>query len=231
MNKFFFILLSFISFPILSQEFEKEMKDIVSKLDTSTSVLIEVKVDVYRKKGGDLIYTTSSSVKHSGKITITKLDNFEMYKSQYHDIQVDHEDRKMLVHKINTSQKTNDDFSDLNLKEIKALLKSETKDSKKPIYTLKSNEKSLKTYSITNIPGLKECIIVLDTKNEKIISVTYEYSEKSAQKGQYCVIEYSTFDYTPNFSPSIFELKNYFTYVDKKCVLSKKFKTYQLFTE
>lgn len=218
------------SFSLQAQEFEKEMKAIISKIDTTKSISISVKVAVYSKKGGSLVYSMVSTVDHSKGNTITHLGEMEMYQSEKYEVQVDHEEKRMMVRKKTVVKEA--DFSDLNLKELKKLVAAEGDvEAKKPKFTLVSNNNGIKTYSITGSEGIKELQIVLDTKTEKIQKISYEYTEDGPNKGQYCVLEYDKFDYSPSFTSTFFDSKNYFSYVNKSYVPAKRLSTYKLITE
>ncbi|GEM_PF-4315158 len=229
MTKYLIFIITFtLSFSILAQEFEKDMKAIISKIEASKAISISVKVSLYNKKGGAVQYSTVSTVDFSTYGTITKLGEMEMYTSAQHEVQVDHEENQVFIHPVS---KTNVDFSDINLKEIKKLMEVDETAVKKPIYTLLSNVNGIKTYSIKNIEGYKECEVVLDTKEEKIKRVDYEYADSGTTKGQYCVLVYEKFDYSPSFSATYFDSKNYFTLENKQYTLSKRFNTYKLIVQ
>lgn len=224
--KYLILILVFsMSFSILSQEFEKDMKAVVSKMDAATSISISVKVALYNKKGGDIQYSTVSTVEKSANTTITKLGEMEMFTSDKYEVQVDHEENHMLIHPIS---KEKVDFSDINLKEIKKLLEVDETAVKKPVYTVVSNVNGVKTFSIKNIESYKEWIVVLDTKEAKIKKIEYQYLDSGTTKGQYCVLIYEKFDYSPSFPPSYFDYKNYFTLENTHYILSKKFTNYKL---
>lgn len=228
MKYLIYTLVLSISFSIRAQEFEKDMKAVIEKMDASTSISISVKVALYNKKGGAIQYSTVSTVEHSGSTTITKLGEMEMFTSDKYEVQVDNEENQVFIHPVS---KTNVDFSDINLKEIKKLLERDETVVKKPTYGLLSNVNGIKTYTIKNIDGYKEWVVVLDTKEEKIKKVEYEYEDVGTTKGQYCVLVYEKFDFSPSFSSTYFDYKNYFTLENKQYTLSKRFKTYKLIVQ
>ena len=222
-------MIHFISIQLFSQNFEAEMKAIFDKMDTVDNISIVVDVKLYDKKGGKLIYNNESSVLHSKKATITKLGDMEMYKSASYDIQIDHEEKRLLIKKIASKQES---FSDVNVKEIKKLLKLEgVEKSKNPTYKLISNNNGVKTYSMSKTAELVECFITIDTKNEKIQNISYLYTEQGDYDGQYCTLDYKTFTYNSVFSKTQFDLSRYFTLVGGNYKLSTRLSSYKLYTE
>jgi hypothetical protein len=223
-----FLILS--SFAIKAQDFENDMTAIISQMDSASSISMSIDVKLYGKKGGSKVYSSVSTVDYSQKGTISVLGDMETYISSTHEVIIDHEDKRILVQK---SKKDNTDFSDVNLKEFKKLLKSENKGEveQKAVYTLVSDNDGIKTYSCTGVKNIEESRFVLDTKKNKLLKVTYQYSEEGQYKGQYCELNYTKFEYGTDFSKGYFDSKKYFTIADGQYVISEKLNNYKLFVE
>jgi hypothetical protein len=225
-----FIVFLLGSFCAYGQNLSKDFTSIVNKIDSTDEISIGVKINVYSNKGGSKIYSTSSSIEFSKKGAITHLGEMEYYKSKEYEVHIDHDEKQVLIQKLS---KVNNQFSDLNLGEIKKYLKEEEDavTKKKPIISMTSNSNGIKTYSMTNVEGYEEIIIELDMKEIKINKIIYEYSKTGSLKGQYCVLDYSKFDFKPAFSQGYFDKSKYFTVSNNQIKLVSKYNSYNLITE
>ena len=91
------------------------------------------------------IYSALTSVDYSYGRTITTLGEMEMYKSNTYEVQVDHEDKSMMIHKVKESKM---DLSGIDLKELKKLIGSENDKFAAPVYQLLSSQNGVKTYTL-----------------------------------------------------------------------------------
>lgn len=211
-----------------SQNIHKDIELISEKMETSTSVNLEVDVKVYSKKGGELIYSSKASAFKMGEAqSKTVLADMEFIQTTDFELKIDHDEKAILIfNKKHTNSSKNESF-EFDLNKLKDLFN--TNENKSPSVKLLSNVSNIKKYSITGIPGTKEILITLDVSHLKIISVIYEYGT-AKEPGQYILLNYTKFDFNTDLS-SHFDLKKYFSIVSGEYVLNAKFKDYHLYTE
>ncbi len=222
----FFLILNNQSF---SQKLEDDLKAIGKSLDSASSIVIVAKVDVYNRKGGSLIFKTDASIKRSGKASITVMADQECYSNESYLMSIDHEEKKVEVlarknDKQDQSQKLN-----IDLKELEKLFEKQDQEDL-PIAKLVSESNGNRTYVVTNVSGIKEIKISLNTTKGTLNSISYEYSETSEYKGQYILVTYSKFDKNTDVSTSL-KQSNFFTLSNGKVTLNTRLKAYTLYTE
>lgn len=221
----FFVVVTATAF---TQNFEQDLKSIVQQIDSSKNTSIAVKVNVYQRKGGKLIYSTTCLSEHQQKNSYTKLDQIEYLICGGYEIQIDHEEHTFFIHKSSIGKKQ--DF-DIDVKSLKKFFESEQNNEtvKKQKTKLLTENNGIRAYQMTGMDGMKEIIFELDINRKKIKKIIYHYSENSGVSGQYMVLNYEKFEITQD--PFSFELKNYFTQVNGKYTLNSKYKNYKLLTE
>ena len=229
--KISFIIIGSFCFSSLgfSQSLEEDFERIVSKMDSASSVSINVSVRAYSQKGGQVIYSTKASVAKSGDKTMNILGEMEIISTPKYDLKIDHEERAVLILEKDTLTKISmPELSDLDIKKLRKYFdKNETKIA--PKIRLISSANGIKKYAITELPELVEMQIHLNSRTNKLVKITYEYGNASS-KGQYVVLTYSKFQYDSNLD-SIFDLTNYFTTENNKYVLNDRLKGYKTYTE
>lgn len=223
MKKVLLFILLIVAYNSYSQDFEADMTKVFENIKSSESVSISVDVTLYAKKGGSVVYSAKSSLFHEEGRTISKLGEMEIYKSDKYEIQVDHEEKLMLIHPINKNQQ---EYSSIELEELKKLVSQEKGHDLS--YELISNDKGLKTYRSKKVKGFDEVTFIINMNELKIVKVTYQYRESSNTKSNYCTLNYTQFDFNNQFPKDFFDLSKYFKIVDEKYILNNKFSNYNL---
>jgi len=219
----------FLAFFGLSQDLEKDFEQIVQKMDSARSIMIDVSVKAYNRKGGQAIYSTKASVIKMEESSKSILGELEILMTPEYDLKIDHEEKAILIlKKQDVSKQDLPNFDDLDMKKLRKYFESDESDVK-PKIKLISNEGGIKKYSITNVPDIFEMQIHLNSKTNKLLKLSYEYGNSNS-KGQYVVLNYSKFDYDLDQSKE-FDLTNYFTIDGGEYVLNKRLVGYKIFTE
>lgn len=222
----------FVPLSSFSQDLEKDMAEIGDKMESATSVSMEVDVKVYSSKGGTIVYSSGASLIKSENSTKSVLGEMEFINTPEYEVRVDHEDKAILIFKKlapSDSKVPKTEQVEFDMEVLKKLIESEEGSQKKPIIKLLSSSGGIKKYSISGTPGIVETVLELDLTNKKIRSVRMEYGSDNS-KGQFVVLNYSKFVYDADVSTS-FNLANYFTESDKTYILSNKLKGYHIYTE
>lgn len=221
--------------PVLlfGQDLAKDMKDIVENMDSTKSISIKTKIEVYSRKGGTKTYSTSAAMLRQKSTSLNILADQINYENATHQVMVDKEEKSILIQKKTPkkNEKINKQQLDAEIKKLQKLVAKENgaeKDTK--VVKLVSNAAGIKKYSITKVEGYKEIVMVIDVNNHALKSISYEYTDESEMKGQYIFIDYTEFktglDLTSQLAPS-----NYFTESKGKYVLAPAYKSYKIYTE
>lgn len=222
-------LLLLLIFPFFSfcQNLEKEMNAIFSKMDSSTSVSLSVKVDAFSKKGGKNLYSTICVLEKQNKKSYTRMDDMEFINAHGYSIQIDNSEKYFYIHNAAKEKKNN---FDIDVKSLKKYFEADN-DEKKPssIIKLLKDADGIKTYQITGNSDFSELLIELDTKNLKLKKIVYIYPEKSESSAKYIVIDYQKFNF--NKSNFNFDLNQFFSVSNGKYKLNTKYSSYKLITE
>lgn len=221
-------LLLFCTFGIKAQTIEVDFQKIVDKIDSSKMLTLSVNVSVFAKKGGSKIYSTKASVERNRNASKSVLGEMEYYSDDNYQIEIDHEERGVLILKKEESkQKTKKEKLDVDVETLKAIFEKNEGEIKVPVVKIVSNTKSIRTYSITNVDGFKEIQMQLDMSKCKILKITYEYPSDGESNGQYIVLDYSVFSYSaPELNTTL-----YFNLVKGNVVLASRLKGYSYLTD
>lgn len=222
------VVIVLCSFTGFGQNLNDDLQKIVSKMDSSKSVSLEIDVKMYSDKGGSMIYSSKAAVYKSGLKTKNVLSEMEYIDSGKHTVRIDHEEKAVLIQKKQSlsKEKLASMQDQVDVKELQKLLKSESNGSKSTV-KLKSSTTGIRIYSITGISEMKEVIIELNFNESAIRKISYEYGEQS---GQYVVLDYTKFDFNKDLS-SEFEMTKYFTMENNIYKLSPALAGYILYTE
>ncbi|MCH2229646.1 MAG: hypothetical protein MK105_04815 [Crocinitomicaceae bacterium] len=234
LNKSWIVLVLFSSIGTLhAQSYDDDLKEISNKIESSDFLHLIADVTVYSSKGGRSIYNLSTSIKYSKQDgMITQMGKINILKNNNYEVHINDVDKTVFVHK--THHYKPEDFSQKSIKELKKILEGEMSASgevnvKKEFL---SDVKGIRTYRLTNIPGFKEMVVVLDMNNKNIRQVSYQYSKTGDQNGRYCVLDYETFNYNPKFDLAEFKLRTYCAITgDNTYRLSSRFNNYKLLQE
>jgi hypothetical protein len=221
------VLCSFVGY---TQNLNDHLKEIVSKMDSSKSVSLEIDVKMYSKKGSSLVYSSNAAVYKSGVKTKNVLSEMEYVDLGKHTVRIDHEEKAVLIQeKQSISPEQLASMRDqIDVKELQKLLKKQSSGSNS-IVKLKSSTAGIRIYSITGVSEMKEVIIELDIDKSSIRKISYEYGD-SKEPGQYIVLDYTKFDFDHDLS-SEFEMTKYFTIENNIYKLSPALAGYILYTE
>lgn len=225
----FSFLICLFSSSLYGQDFEKDLKAIVSRMDTSKSVSIVVKMESFQKKGGKKMYDSEGTLEKSYSNSITSIGGSTVFISSKYQVEIDKEEQTMMVLKKSQKDKSSkkEEKMKFDMKELKKLMEEENGASK-PVIKLVSNNNGIKTYQMTKISGYKEIKVVLNSNLYSLVSVSYEYSANSSYKGQYIVVNYTKFDLKASFSKNYFSESKFFK-VDKNTYTpSSAYKGYKL---
>jgi len=226
----FITLFILFSFTLIGQDLTKDFEEIISKMETSKSVSIQVNVKMYGSKGGSLIYTSHASVDKMGEDYINVLSEMVFISTNDYSLKIDHEEKAVLIiNKKNIeTPKDEEKISEYDVKRLRDFLIT---NQNKVIYTISllSNSSGIKTYSISGVRGMKEMLITLDMNNKTIKKVCYEYDSRESNS-RYIELEYHKFIYDVNLSQK-FDLSSYFRIENNKYVLSTALQGYNLYTE
>lgn len=216
------------TFGIKAQTIDDDFQKIVDKIDSSKMLSLAVNVSVFSKKGGSRIYSTKASVESNKNVSKSILGEMEYYSDDNYQIEIDHEERGVLIlQKEESKQKTKKEKLDVDVETLKAIFEKNEGEIKVPVIKIVSNTKNIRTYSITNVDGFKEIQMQLDMNKCKILKITYEYPSDGDSNGQYIVLDYTVFSFSaPELSTS-----SYFTIVKGNVVLASRFKGYSYLTD
>lgn len=222
------LLLFLTPYLFFAQDFKKELKSIVDKLDSASVVSLTVKINAYQKKGGSLIYNTTSLMNRKYKNTYTKLGEMEYISCDGYQLQIDNSEKYIYVSK---KKKTNQQDLQIDIKSLKKFYEQDEKSTQKAKIKseLIGESGGIKSYKITGSDDASEIIFDLDVKNGKLKRVIYTYSQESSVSAKYIVLDYTQFEIGQ--SDFDFDLKRYFTLSNDKYILSSKYKTYKLIVE
>lgn len=211
-----------------SQSLDADLNAIVKRMEAAKSVSIEVKVEMYGKRGGSLLYSSNASIDKMGDFAINKMGEMEFHIQPTCDFKVDHEEKIILVHRKKQSQKPRKiEQLDLDVEQIRKMFKSgDEAVNTKP--TLLSDKAGIRTYKISGSSSFKDFIIRLDMNKKCLLEVSYEYDENNT--GQYVVLHYTRFEYDRDLAGK-FDSKNYFTVENNKYVASATLKGYKIYAE
>lgn len=226
------LLLVCVSRTVSAQdELSKDLDRIVAHMDSLSSMSIEASVKVYGRKGGSVIYATNAAVYRNAAGSLTKLGDQEYFISKDYDVTVDHDEKAVLILKKSAAQpgKAKKQSVDFDAAALKKLLEPSEKAPQRKV-VLVSNQNGKKTYSVSNVPGMKEVRMVVNMTELSIESVTYEYSEESENKGQYVSVIYTRFKKGADVS-AILQPSNYFSESNGTYVLVPRLKNYKIYTE
>jgi hypothetical protein len=213
----------------LAQDLKKDLNDVIAGID-STSVSIEAAVSVRGRKGGAVIYSAKASVYRNGAASYTQLAEQEFLVTKTYEVHVDHEEKAILIlKKDGKSDKKSTKSMDFEVSSLKEFLE-EKPDKAVPRVILTANSQGVRTYSITNVSGMKEVRIVLNMNDRSIKSVSYEYAESSEQKGQLVTVEYTLFKKNAETADKL-KTTRFFTEAEGKYVPSARLKNYRIYTE
>lgn len=213
-----------------AQDLRTDLNKIVGKMDTSSQVSVEVKVNAYSKKGGAVFYTTNASFYKSGKNTFTRLGEQDYLVTPAVEVTVDNEEKAMLVLKKEDAPKNKKGKTEKVKFDFKEFEKYLDEDQVKAEISLVSSSNGLNEYKITNVPEITEMRIVINVKSNSIDKVTYHYKDESQYKGQYIVLDYTKFSYSENNSAKL-NPANYYSEMSGKIVGVGKYKSYNLYKE
>lgn len=217
--------------PILgfSQNLTEDLNTIVTKIENASSISIKVNVKVYSDKNGSLIYSTTSSIDHSDKGTLTKLGEMERLINTNKTIVIDHDEKIVSIQ--NNQNASQVDLSDVNVKELKNLIENNEDTLNTPIFKLVDVNSGIREYVISNVEGITECKITLDHNKDKILKVTYDYSKDGPYNGQYIVLEYNSMEYNREYADDYFNVNKYYVINNGKYELVNSVKKYSLIVE
>ena len=219
-------LLIFVN-SVMGQNLDDDLLKIVKHLDTARTVSLDTDIIVYSKKGGNKAFTANASLKRSGEVSLTSLDDMEYFSDNSYFVTIDHEERRVSIVK-NDQKKQTELLDNFDVKSLRKLIAEES--DVKPKIKLISNTNNLRTYSITSVPGIDDVRIILNMNTLVIVSVTYQYSNESEYKGQYIVVNYTSFECNKEVSSSL-KQSNFFTISGGKVVLNNRLKEYTLYSE
>jgi hypothetical protein len=212
---------------VIGQNLDDDLLKIVKHLDTAKTVSLNTDIIVYAKKGGNKVFTANASLKRAEDVSLTSLDDMEYFSNSGYFVTIDHEEKRVSIVK-NDQKKQNELLDNFDVKSLRKLIAEES--DVKPKIKLISNSNNLRTYSITSVPGVDDVRIVLNMNALAIVSVTYQYSDESEYKGQYIVVNYTTFECNKEVSNSL-KQSNFFTISGEKVVLNNRLKEYTLYAE
>lgn len=227
-----FIITVCLGFYGCTQSLEQDFESIMRQMETASSVSINVSVKVYAQKGGSVVHSTTASVEKNGKNVKSVLGELEIITTPEYDLKIDHEEKAVLILKRDSvKSETLTELGELDLKKLKKFFEENatSADDSKPEIKLLSNANGEKKYAISNIQGVVEMQVHLNTNKNKLQKITYEYGN-SGSKGQYVVLNYSKFQYNVD-QTSTFDLTKYFTVKNGKYVLSAQLEEYKIYTE
>lgn len=159
------------------QDLKQDMAEIGEKMENASTVAITVDVKMYNKKGGSTIYAGKAGIVKSEESTKSTLGEMEFISTPEFELRVDHEERELLIFKKQAPSDTKiqeGETMELDVEALKKLIESDQESQKKPKITLKSNVSGVKTYSITEIEGMAEVILVIDMNSKKVKTVKFE---------------------------------------------------------
>lgn len=223
------VLLTVLPFYGSTQSLDNDLLAIGKQLDSASSVSLKAEIEVFSQKGGSKTFETTASTKQYGTTTLTVLDDIEYYTDGKYTMTVDHEQKRVAV--IASDKKAQQAQADLSKVDIKKLRKMINEESGvKPVIKLIGDQSGIKTYSITNIPGVDEIKMVLNMTKKSIVSIDYKYAQNSDYKGQYITIRYVVFDLNADIANTL-SRGNFFTVENGNVTLKGKYKSYELYSE
>lgn len=207
-----------------------DLDRISNHLDSAKSVSLKVKIAVHEKKDAAAFYRTEASIVRKGLTSVTVLGDVEIFDNDQYRVDVDKEEKTVaIIRKSELKQQLKNAGMEFDMQSLSRLLQPE-KGKKQPYEArLITSDNNMHTYSVTNLQGIREMKVILDMQALSIKSVSYQYAEESAQKGQYIEIEYTGF--LINREVTVNGPSDYFLVSDKKYRLSKRFAGYTLITE